>query len=70
MKYWKGIDSKFAYYGTMDDGGIVPDSVPATKEEYDEYVSSLIDDKPKKKQLKDVLLKKGIITQIMYDEVI
>lgn len=42
MKYWKGITgtAKQGKVGTMDDNGKVPDSLPATKTEYDIYVGA------------------------------
>lgn len=41
MKYWKGIGKKSGLVGTMDDDGSVPESIEATKEEYDIYVADL-----------------------------
>ena len=68
MKYWKGKGIKSGKFGTMDDSGSVPDSDICLKSEYDAFVA-LIPVLPIKKELKDVLLSKGIITQTNYDEV-
>jgi len=71
MKYWKGKPGtgKAGFFGTMADNGYVPDSIEATQQEYLDYVSTLPVFTPKK-TLKEVLLVKGIITQIEHDEVI
>lgn len=39
MKYWKGNigSTKEGQIGTMDDNGVVPDSVECSKQEYDDY---------------------------------
>lgn len=34
MRYWRGTETKEGQYGTMEDDGIVPDSVATTQAEY------------------------------------
>lgn len=43
MRYWKGLpgSQKEGFFGTMDDTGIVPDSIEATLLEYDAYIASI-----------------------------
>lgn len=43
MKYWKGNvgTGKEGQCGTMEDSGVVPDSIEITKVEYDAWIASL-----------------------------
>lgn len=66
MKFWRR-GTKEA--GTMDDDGFVPNSTECTEQEYIDYVTSLPPAPPKKKTLKQVLRERGIISDLMYDEV-
>lgn len=70
MKFWKGLSGtpKQGMFGTMNDDGFVPDSIAATKVEYDFFVSGTVPEVPKK-TIADLLLAKGIINQAEYDEV-
>lgn len=70
MKYWKGKVGtiKENQFGTFEDNGKVPDSEIITKLQYDELIE-LLPEIPVKRTLKEILLAKGTITQLEFNEV-